>query len=189
MPAMRTRIPLLALAGATALLALAEAAQHPTSRRARTGIPVEPPLADAPASTDFAAPQVRLEEPVPAGATTRAATGASAAGTQDGADGATRPPGDTRAKLRTVVRILVNQERGHRDRVARLERLRAIYAEARALDRLAEVARLRGLEDQRYAAAQKGYERDLGPALYAQVRAVVDAAAGAKPAAPQGGGR
>jgi hypothetical protein len=34
---------------------------------------------------------------------------------------------------------------------------------------------LRGLETKRYEAAMLGYERGLGPSLYAQVRAVIDA--------------
>ncbi|MCY2960470.1 MAG: hypothetical protein NTY35_09930 [Planctomycetota bacterium] len=91
---------------------------------------------------------------------------------------------DPRAKQRTVVRMMVNVERAHRDRVARLERLRAIFEASGATEKLATVARLRDVEWNRYSAALKGYERDLGPELYPQVRAAIDAGAGTPLALP-----
>jgi hypothetical protein len=148
-------------------LAAHSVAQRPSSRVPRKEVPTEEQPVDAPSSTDFPAPEVRLAEPIqPLDQQIR----------QGGAVTA-----DPRAKLRTVVRILVNFERAHRDRVARLERLAAIFREAGAQAELAEVERLRALVDQRFAAAQKGYERDLGPAIYAQVRAVIDAQVGTAP--------
>jgi hypothetical protein len=91
---------------------------------------------------------------------------------------------DPRAKQRTVVRMMVNIERAHRDRVARLERLREIYEAAGAHEKLETVARLRELELSRYASALEGYERGLGPVLYGKVRAAIDGQGGKPPANP-----
>jgi len=95
-----------------------------------------------------------------------------------------RVEADPRAKYRTVVRMMINIERAHRDRVARLERLRELYEAAGAPDKLATVARLVELERSRYESALQGYERGLGPVLYPQVRAVIDSRGGTPPAPP-----
>lgn len=91
---------------------------------------------------------------------------------------------DPRAKQRTVVRMMLNIERAHRDRVARLERLREVYEAAGAREKLETVARLRELEQSRYASALEGYERGLGPVLYGKVRAAIDGQGGKPPAIP-----
>lgn len=93
---------------------------------------------------------------------------------------------DPRAKLRTVVKMMLNVERAHRDRVSRLERLRSIYAAAGAADKIATVTRLREVEGARYELTLQGYARDLGPDVYRAVRAAIDANAGTPPSAIDG---
>src|SRR5690349_10269538 len=60
------------------------------------------------------------------------------------------PPADPRAQQRTLVKMLVNVERAHRDRAARLDRLRELYTASGATAQLETVARLVQLEQQRY---------------------------------------
>ncbi len=155
---------------ALVILGICAEAQRP-SRRQKEKQPEgqgEPFPVDRPTEQGFAPDQVQLGDPIqPTELEVR----------QGGAITA-----DPRAKLRTVVRILVNYERGHRDRVARLERLRGLFEASGAGDKVREVQRLRDLEMARFTAAQRGYERDLGPSIYAQVRALLDANGGAPPA-------
>lgn len=86
---------------------------------------------------------------------------------------------DPRARYRTVVKMMITVERTHRERVARLERLRALFTESNATDSIAEVDRLAAIEIAKYTAAMAGYERGLSASLYAQVRAVIDTRGGA----------
>jgi len=103
--------------------------------------------------------------------------------TRDGA----RVQTDPRTKYRTAVKMMLNIDRAHRDRVARLERLREIFEAAGASDKLATVARLRELEQSRYEASLLGYARGMGASIFEQVRAVIDAGAGAWPYASPAG--
>jgi hypothetical protein len=154
----------LALALATSLAPRAAASAQ--GRPGKEGKPTEkaevPTIGGAAPTQPGAAPQaVQLGEPVqPTQLQTRAG-GAVV--------------GDQRARYRTVVRMMINIERAHRDRFARLERLRELFTASGATESLAAVEHLRGLETKRYEAAMLGYERGLGPSLYAQVRAVIDA--------------
>jgi hypothetical protein len=85
---------------------------------------------------------------------------------------------DPRARYRTVVRMMLNIERAHRERVARLARMAEFLTAAQATTDLETLARLATLEQGRYEASLKGYERDLGPVLYGKVRAVIDGRGG-----------
>lgn len=89
--------------------------------------------------------------------------------------------GDPKLRARNVATMIVNIERAHRDRVARLERLRQLYEKSGAAEQLEKVARLRAVEHARYEAAMRGYEKDLGPALFAQVRSALELNAGQPP--------
>jgi len=154
---------------ALVILGICAEAQRPSSRQKETPPDGsgEPFPGDQPTEQGFAPDRVQLGDPIqPTEIQVR----------QGGAITA-----DPRAKLRTVVRILVNYERGHRDRVARLERLRGLFEAAGASDKVREVQRLSELEMARFTGAQRGYERDLGPAIYAQVRALLEANGGAPP--------
>jgi hypothetical protein len=91
---------------------------------------------------------------------------------------------DAIARSRNLATMIVNVERAHRDRVARLERLRQIYEKSGGAEQLQRLERLRAKEHARYDAAMRGYERDLGPALFAKVRAALDLNAGQPPAPP-----
>ncbi len=86
---------------------------------------------------------------------------------------------DPRAKYRTVVRMMVNVERAHRERVARLERLHELFTASAATESLATVDQLVAVERRRYENALNGYRQGLGDSLYVQVRAVLDTRAGA----------
>jgi len=154
---------------ALVILGIHAEAQRPSGRQKEqpTETPVESSPDDKSSEKGFAPDNVQLGEPIqPTQVQVR----------QGGAITA-----DPRAKLRTVVRIMLNYERGHRDRVARLERLHVLFEAAGASDKVREVTRLRDIEMGRFKGAQLGYERDLGPAIYAQVRALLDANGGAKP--------
>jgi 23S rRNA (adenine2503-C2)-methyltransferase len=114
----------------------------------------------------------------------------------DSAEGCGAGPTDHRAEAgqptgeeaivrsRNLAKMIVNVERAHRDRVARLERLRQIYEKSGGAEQLERIARLRAKEHARYDAAMRGYERDLGPALFAKVRSALDLNAGKAPAPP-----
>jgi hypothetical protein len=91
---------------------------------------------------------------------------------------------DPKLRARNLATMIVNVERAHRDRVARIERLREVYEQSGGAEQLERLARLRAKEQARYDAAMRGYERDLGPALFAKVRAALDLNAGKPPAAP-----
>ncbi len=95
------------------------------------------------------------------------------------------PVGDaTKVQMRNVAGMVVNVERAHRDRVARLERLRQIYEKAGAAEKLEKVSRLRAKEHSRYEMVMSGYEKSLGPELFAKLRTALDRNAGRPPAAP-----
>ncbi len=85
---------------------------------------------------------------------------------------------DPRARYRTVVKMMITVERTHRERVTRLEMLRALFTESGATESVAAVDRLAAIELAKYDAAMSGYERGLGASLYAQVRAVIDTRGG-----------
>jgi hypothetical protein len=91
---------------------------------------------------------------------------------------------DPKAQQRGLVNSVVNYERVHRDRVMRLERLRALFEQQKAADKLAEVARLRALEQKLYDDVMAGYASRLGPEVYQQLRAALDEKAGTPPPAP-----
>ncbi len=164
-----SRIPICILA--SALLAVTVAAQRGVQEKggapAKDGGKPAPVEGAAPTEKGAAPVRVQLGEPVqPMELQTR--------------DGG-RIDVDPRAKYRTAVKMMINIDRAHRDRVARLERLRELFQASGASDKLATVARLRELESSRYEAALQGYARGLGPSIYTQVRAVIDAGAGPAP--------
>ncbi len=157
---------------ASALLALAATAQDGAKEKG------------APAAKDGQQPPV-VQGTAPTGkgaAPARVQLGETVQPTQLQTRDGGRIDADPRAKYRTLVRMMVNIDRAHRDRVARLERLRVLFQAAGASDKLSTVQRLRELEQSRYEAALQGYARGLGPDLYPQVRAVIDGNGGQAPA-------
>ncbi len=90
---------------------------------------------------------------------------------------------DPKARARALVQQVVNVERAHRERIARIERLEELFRASGGADSLAELANLRAVQERRYQAAMDGYRRDLGADNYARLRKVLDAGGG-PPAAP-----
>ena len=179
------KTPVLVAIGVSAL-ALVAAAQKPDAAK------------PAPAEAKPAAQQPidRKQAPQKTDAQPIQALGYSSPNPQKGAAPAAAPattktgqPGqaagqDPKVRSRNVATMIVNVERAHRDRVARLERLRQLYEKSGGAEQLERIARLRAKEQARYDAAMRGYERDLGPALFAKVRSALDLNAGKPPAAP-----
>lgn len=157
---------------ASALLALAAAAQDGVQEK---GAPAAKE-GQQPAAVQGTAPNGKGTAPV------RVQLGETVQPTQLQTRDGGRIDADPRAKYRTVVKMMINIDRAHRDRVARLERLRVLFQAAGASDKLSTVQRLRELEQSRYEAALQGYARGLGPDLYPQVRAVIDGNGGPAPA-------
>jgi len=124
----------------------------------------------APAAQKGAAPASRAQAPAPAPKPEQRAAGPAGA--------------DPKVQMRNVARMVVNVERAHRDRVARLERLRQIYEKNGAAEKLEKVARLRAKEHARYEQVMNGYEKSLGTELFAKLRGALDRNAGRPPAAP-----
>ncbi|MBL8862986.1 MAG: hypothetical protein JNK02_13390 [Planctomycetes bacterium] len=89
---------------------------------------------------------------------------------------------DPRAALRAAAQRMLAREAAHRDRVARLERVRALLAADGDASGAAEAVALLEREAQRFGAAQRVFERELSPRIHAQLRAVLDAQAGPRPA-------
>lgn len=175
------RASILALVFAAALAATASTASVGATSQVGGAKPVstQTPTAKEPAQ-DARKPQVQSEPetqtgPAPARVQLGEPIQPSQVQTRDGGQIAADP----RARYRTVVKMMITVERTHRERVARLERLRALFTESNATDSIAEVDRLAAIEITKYTAAMAGYERGLSASLYAQVRAVIDSRGGA----------
>jgi hypothetical protein len=77
--------------------------------------------------------------------------------------------------LRATARAMADQQNRHRQRLARIERLRQLYRERNDQARLAVLDQLRTKENARYARYLDERRRELGPERYAQVERALGA--------------
>lgn len=84
--------------------------------------------------------------------------------------------------LRATARAMADQQYRHRQRLARIERLRQVYRERGDLGRIARLEELRTKENARYARYLDERRRELGPERYAQVERALGAGAIGRPA-------
>lgn len=76
-------------------------------------------------------------------------------------------PAAQRAEMRETARKMFDIEELHRDRLARMNRLAAIYRESGDAEKLAEIEKLQQRENKRYLLIMGQFKQKLGPA-YAQ---------------------
>ena len=90
-------------------------------------------------------------------------------------------PADPLPRLRTIARMMVNIEARHRVQAYELDAL-ARYCDVNRFDsHLRQAIRTAHAEQEDYEERMRGFERDLGPELFAQFRAAMAAGPGTAP--------
>ncbi len=96
-------------------------------------------------------------------------------------DATLESPADPLPRMRTIARMMVNIETRHRVQAYELEAL-ARYCDKNRFDsHLRQVIRTAHDEQDDYETRMRGFERDLGPEVYAQIRAAMDVGPGSAP--------
>ncbi|MBL8861063.1 MAG: hypothetical protein JNK02_03545 [Planctomycetes bacterium] len=88
---------------------------------------------------------------------------------------------DETTRLRAVARMMVNVEGRHRTQVAEIELITLVAEKERLDDVLRSAIRTRHLAEEDHAARMAVFQRDLGPELFARLRAALDAGPGQAP--------
>ena len=97
-------------------------------------------------------------------------------------DAEARAAAAAEARTRTIARMLVQVEGRHRAQVADIEGIVRLCEESRHDVELRLAIQARHAEDEDYRARMRGFEVDLGAALYARFRAAMDIGPGSEPA-------